>query len=121
GSVSSVGAAVGPLVGGALLEHFWWGSVFLINVPVMLIVAPLCYFLLPRKEVTTPGKWAIGQALLLIVGMISLVYAIKAGFGGTQSLNIILPVVGLGLAMLGVFVHKQLRSNHPMLDLALFA
>lgn len=121
GSVSSVGGAVGPLVGGALLEHFWWGSVFLINVPVMLIVAPLCYFLLPRKEVTTPGKWAIGQALLLIVGMISLVYAIKAGFGGTQSLNIILPVVGLGLAMLGVFVHTQLRSNHPMLDLALFA
>lgn len=117
GTVGSAGAAVGPLVGGMLLEHFWWG----INVPVMLIVAPACYFLLPRNEATTPGKWAIGQALLLIAGMISLVYAIKAGFGGSQPAFIALGIAMFGGALLTIFVTKQLRSPEPMLDLSLFS
>ncbi len=121
GTISSAGAAVGPLIGGGLLEHFWWGSVFLINVPVMLVVAPACYFLLSRHEVTTPGKWAFGQALLLIAGMMSLVYAVKAGFGGTQPVAIVLSVLATGLILLGVFVHQQLRADQPMLDLTLFS
>lgn len=121
GMVGAAGAAVGPLVGGALLEHFWWGSVFLINVPVMLLVAPACYFLLPRIEQTSPGKWAIGQALLLIAGMISLVYGIKAGFGGKQPLPIIIFVVVFGAAALTLFARMQLRSSEPMLDLSLLS
>lgn len=121
GTVGAAGAAVGPLVGGGLLEHFWWGSVFLINVPVMLIVAPACYFLLPRTEVTTAGKWAFGQALLLIAGMISIIYAVKAGFGGKQPLLTILPMIVSGIIMLGIFTRKQLRSDQPMLDLSLFS
>ena len=121
GTVGSAGAAVGPLVGGGLLEHFWWGSVFLINVPIMLLVAPACYFLLPRKEATTPGKWDFGQALLLIAGIISLVYAVKAGFVGGQPLVIVLAIVVFGIVMLSLFVRQQLRSDHPMLDLSLFS
>lgn len=121
GTVGSAGAAVGPLVGGGLLEHFWWGSVFLINVPLMLVVAPACYILLPRREAISPGKWPIGQALLLLAGMISLVYAIKAGFGGSQPLSILLPIVAFGLLMLALFARKQLRSDNPMLDLSLFS
>jgi DHA2 family multidrug resistance protein-like MFS transporter len=120
-TVSCAGAALGPLVGGGLLEYFWWGSVFLINVPMMLIVAPACYLLLSRNETTTPRKWAVGQALLLLIGMISLVYAIKAGFGGTQALSITLLTAMLGLTMLTLFVRKQLRSVQPMLDLSLFS
>jgi len=121
GTVGSAGAAVGPLIGGGLLEHFWWGSVFLINVPVMLVVAPACYFLLPRKEATTPGQWAFGQALLLIAGMITLIYAIKAGFGGSQPMAIVLPIVAVGIVLMSLFVRMQLRSDNPMLDVSLFS
>lgn len=120
GTVGAAGAAVGPLVGGALLEHYWWGSVFLINVPIMLVVAPVAYALLPRREATTPGKWAFGQALILLVGIIAVVYGTKSGMGVGQPLwRAGLVLIG-GLAMLAWFTRIQLRSAEPMLDLSLF-
>lgn len=121
GAVGAAGAAVGPLVGGLLLEHFWWGSVFLINVPVMLLVAPACYLLLPRSEATTSAHWPVGQALLLVVGMIALVYSIKSGFGGKEDLWLVLAIGSAGFVLLALFVRKQFRSVAPMLDLSLFS
>ncbi len=121
GTVGAAGAAVGPLIGGGLLEHFWWGSVFLINVPVMLVVAPACWLLLPREARTAPGHWPIGQALLLVMGMISVVYAAKTGFGGKQPLIVVLSTLAFGVGMLVLFAHKQLTAAVPMLDLSLFA
>ena len=121
GMVGAAGAALGPLIGGALLEHFWWGSAFLINVPIMLVVAPLVFLLLPRSEATTPGTWALVQALLLITGMLALVYGIKAAVGATQPLAVALLVALLGFALLSIFVRLQLRSTTPMLDLSLFS
>lgn len=121
GTVGAAGAAVGPLLGGALLEHFWWGSVFLINIPVMVIVVAACWFLLPRQEETTPGHWAIGQAVLLIFGMVAVVYGIKAGFGAKQSLTFVLLVLAVGVGLLTLFARKQMRAAEPMLDLSLLS
>jgi DHA2 family multidrug resistance protein-like MFS transporter len=121
GMVGAAGAALGPLIGGALLEHFWWGSAFLINVPIMLVVAPLVFLLLPRTEATTPGTWALGQALLLIAGILAVVYGIKAAVGATQPLAVALSVAMFGTVLLTIFVRLQLRSGTPMLDLSLFS
>ena len=121
GTVGAAGAAVGPLISGGLLEYFWWGSVFLINVPIMCVVAPTAYVLLSRHESTTKGHWAIGQALMLIVGLISLVYALKAGLGGKQSLAVVFAIAIFAIVLLSMFARKQLTSTQPMLDLSLFA
>jgi MFS transporter, DHA2 family, multidrug resistance protein len=99
-AVASVGAALGPLAGGALLEHFWWGSVFLINVPVMLVVLPTAWFVLPRQPSKPLGPWNIQQALILIVGLIATAYAIKSGFMPTGEGVFGTLTLVLGVAML---------------------
>lgn len=121
GTVGSAGAAIGPLTGGFLLEHFWWGSVFLINVPVMMLVWPLAYAVLPRRAAKGTGHWSIGQALVLIVGLIATVYAIKSGFKPGASPFVTAPALVLGLGLIAVFVRKQLDSPVPMLDISLFS
>ncbi|AJC65835.1 MULTISPECIES: MFS transporter [Dickeya] len=121
GTVGSAGAALGPLGGGALLEHFWWGSVFLINVPVILIVLPLAYLSLPHHRPTVRGQWAIRQALVLIAGLIATVYAVKSGFKAEASLLITCLILAVGLGLLTWFARQQLSSVDPMLDLSLFS
>lgn len=111
GIVSAAGAALEPLIGGALLAHFWWGS----NVPVMLIVLPLVFLLLPRTEQTTPGRWGLGQALLLITG---------SWRWRTTSRRPSAPLTPRGWhspRLLTLFARLQLRSTTPMLDLSLFS
>ncbi|WP_443700519.1 MFS transporter [Pseudomonas sp.] len=121
GTVASAGAAIGPLVGGALLEHFWWGSVFLVNVPVMLIVLPLVYAYSPRSSTHGNGDWTLRQALVLMLGIMASVYALKSAFKVGSSAYVTGAAFGLGILMLGGFVHKQLHASRPMLDLTLFS
>ena len=119
-TIASAGAAAGPLVGGFLLEHFWWGSVFLINVPIILLVLPVVYWLVPVKSVTAKGQWRPGQALLLIAGLIMIVYAIKSGVKPGQSAIQTVMSLLLGVGLLYQFARLQLSTPTPMLDLDLF-
>lgn len=120
-TIASCGAALGPLVGGFLLEHFWWGSVFLINLPVIPAVWLLAYFKLPRRAPQATGNWSVGQAIILLSGLISTIYAIKSGFGAEDAILATGATALAGISLLLWFVRLQLRSPAPMLDIKLFA
>ncbi|MEH3139227.1 MAG: MFS transporter [Mycobacterium kyogaense] len=119
----SAGAALGPVVGGVLLEHFWWGSVFLINLPVMVVLVVGGLLLLPEHRDPQPGPWDLPSVGLSMVGMLAVVYAIKEGFTGlVHGIGGDVVVAGvLGIAALVTFVRRQLRLPHPLIDVRLFA
>ncbi|MFE2331846.1 MFS transporter [Streptomyces coelicoflavus] len=119
GAAASAGAAVGPVVGGFLLEHFWWGSVFLINLPVMAVLVVVGVKLLPESRNPNPGPWDLLSVALSLVGMVGVVYAIKEaaahGFAWAT-----LGAGLLGAAALYGFVRRQLTMPVPLLDMRLF-
>ncbi|GGM48029.1 MFS transporter [Longimycelium tulufanense] len=120
GAMATGGAALGPLVGGALLERFWWGSVFLINVPVMAVVVLVGAFVLPESKDPNPGRWDMPSVGLSMVGMVAVVYAIKETAHGGLSIGVLLAVMA-GIACLMGFASRQLRLARPMIDVRLFA
>lgn len=115
----SAGAALGPVVGGTLLQHFWWGSVFLINVPVTAVLVVGGIVLLPERRNPTPGPWDLPSVGLSLIGMLSLVYAVKEG--AAHGFHAGTTVVGvIGGAALMLFVRRQLRLPDPLIDVRLF-
>ncbi|RYB94264.1 MFS transporter [Nocardioides oleivorans] len=120
GASAALGGAVGPVVGGALLEHFSWHSAFLVNVPLMAVAIVAGVWLLRENRSPRPGRIDAVGVLLSAGGMTAFVYAVKQlGKHGPSLATLALLV--LGVAMLTAFVRAALASDRPMLDVRLFA
>ncbi|SDD42000.1 MFS transporter [Streptomyces prasinopilosus] len=120
-AVAAVGAAVGPLLGGFLLEHFWWGSVFLINIPLMLVSLPVGRLLLPESKGDGNGPWDVTGALTAAAGLFAVVLGVKRLGGESAGGPWTVLVLAAGAALLAAFVRRQRRRAHPLVDLRLFA
>lgn len=118
-SMFSAGSALGPIVGGFLLAHFAWGSVFLMAVPVLVPLLVLAPLLVPESRDPHPGRIDPLSILMSLGTMVPIVYAIKelAVHGFTVTIAVLF-AVGVGFGIL--FVRRQLRADTPMLDMRLF-
>jgi MFS transporter, DHA2 family, multidrug resistance protein len=118
-SAFSAGSAIGPVLGGILLEHFWWGSVFLLALPVMALLLVLGPIVLPEYRDPDAGRLDLASALMSLVAILALIFGLKQiaqdGFGP-------LPIasIALGLAVGFVWARRQLSLADPMIDLRLF-
>uniref|UniRef100_A0AAU3H690 MFS transporter n=1 Tax=Streptomyces sp. NBC_01401 TaxID=2903854 RepID=A0AAU3H690_9ACTN len=121
-AVAAVGAATGPVIGGFLVEHYWWGSVFLINIPLMVLILPVARLLLPESRGESDGPWDVLGALMAAAGVLGVVLGIKRIGGGEGLLNpaTLLPLLA-GVALVVLFVRRQKRRAHPLIDIAMFS
>ena len=119
-TVSSLGFAAGPLIGGVMLDHFWWGAIFLINIPVAVIGLFAVVALVPESKNPQGDRPDLLGAVLSTIGMTAVVYAIisgpEHGWTGTE----VLASASLGVLVLGAFVFWELRIPYPMLDMHFF-
>lgn len=115
----SFGAAVGPVIGGVLLHHFWWGSVFLINVPVLIVLLFTANALIPEYRNPVRAPFDLVGVALSMVGIMTLVYSVKAM--ATHGFSAAVAITGaVGVLTLALFVRQQVRNPHPLLALDLF-
>lgn len=116
-----LGIAIGPITGGLLLEHFWWGSIFLVNVPVVVIALIAMVVLVPDSRDPKPGRLDPIGVVLSVIGLVLLVYGIIRGgeLADFTDTTVLLPVIG-GLAVLVGFVLHEKRSSSPALDISYF-
>ncbi|MEV8606452.1 MFS transporter [Amycolatopsis sp. NPDC051373] len=115
-----LGFGLGPLIGGALLSHFWWGSVFLINVPVVVVLIAVGIFVLPESRNPAPGRLDGVSVALSLVGILGMVYTIKEiAYEGLNHWDVYAAAI-LGVGSLLAFVLRQPRLAEPLMDLRLF-
>ncbi|MFE3328379.1 MFS transporter [Streptomyces sp. NPDC059176] len=121
-AVAAVGAATGPVLGGFLVQHFWWGSVFLINIPLMALILPVGRWLLPESRGNGDGPWDVLGALTAATGVLGVVLGVKrlgAGDGLADPWTTG-PLV-VGALLVALFVRRQKRRTHPLIDIRMFA
>ncbi|MFC1432200.1 DHA2 family efflux MFS transporter permease subunit [Streptacidiphilus sp. N1-3] len=126
-AATALGMPVGPVVGGWLLNHFWWGSVFLFNVPVAALALAAGLWLLPAD----PSRGSVGAnprapfdslgTLLGVLGITALVYGTIQAAGQGWGDPVVLSTLGAGVLLLAVFLRHERRFAHPLVDLGLFA
>jgi EmrB/QacA subfamily drug resistance transporter len=118
--VSGLGIVIGPVGGGLLLEHFSWGSVFLVYVPICVIAIALGIFLVPNSHDPEEGRLDPLGAVLSVIGLTALLYGIieapDRGWGSTP----VLGALAVGIVVLGAFFAWELHTRYPMLDIRFF-
>ena len=116
-----VAVAIGPITGGLLLEHFWWGSIFVVNIPIAFVAIALGAWILPESRDPKVGPMDYKGLVLSAAAVGLLIWGIiEAPAWGWTSPAILSALVG-GLALLGAFVLVERRRAHPMLDVRLFS
>lgn len=115
----SVGGVIGPVFGGLLLEHFWWGSVFLVNVPIMILLLAVAPVLLPEFRDETAAPLDIASAAMSLIAVLALIFGLKQfAEHGMDWLPALSVVIGVIVAL--VFARRQKQLSHPLIDLTLF-
>ncbi|MET8230710.1 MFS transporter [Micromonospora sp. NPDC005298] len=113
------GIAIGPVLSGVLLEHFWWGSIFLINIPAMLMLLLLAPVLVPEFRNPDAGPFDLVSAVLSLGALLPVIYGVKEMARDGVDVPRVLAVVA-GLLVAALFLHRQRTRAYPMIDLALF-
>jgi EmrB/QacA subfamily drug resistance transporter len=118
---SGVAIALGPITGGVLLKYFWWGSIFLVNVPIVIGGVIAIWFLVPNSKDPKPGRVEPFSIALLVSALVILVYGVIQGGNSNQWLTWDASgAIVVGAALLAYFVYREAHSDHPTIDVHLF-
>ncbi|EML2808301.1 MFS transporter [Enterobacter roggenkampii] len=122
-SLSLVGAVLGPLLGGVLLQHYWWGAIFLINLPIVVLAIAGTWLVAPRHNRLHDGvarPWDGVSSLQVLVALSALVAAIKECAAPQQSWPLALALLVMSAGAAALFIRRQSRLAYPLLDFSLF-
>jgi len=119
-AVAGLGIVIGPTLGGWLLQHFWWGSIFLVNVVIVAVAVALGFFFVPESKDPKATPLDPVGAALSIAGLGALVYAIIEAPSKGWTNGVVVAAFGLAVVLLGVFYWWERRTEHPMLRLEFF-
>jgi EmrB/QacA subfamily drug resistance transporter len=119
-AIAGVGVALGPISGGLLLAHFYWGSIFLVNIPIVIFALISGVFLIPTSKDPSNAALDVGGAVLSIIGLMALVYGIIEGPSEGWTSTKILVAFGIAAVALIAFALWEARSDHPMLNVEFF-
>jgi MFS transporter, DHA2 family, multidrug resistance protein len=118
-SATMSGIALGPVLSGFLLDHFWWGSVFLINVPFMILLLALGPVLVPEFRARQAGRFDLTSSVLSLCTVLPVIYGMQEiSANGARATYVVAIVAGVAVGV--VFIVRQARSRTPMIELALF-